>query len=542
MTVKTKLKKITSLAVLIVTCLAVLVGCEYQPILGEYRFLQPDKTIAKPEQAQINWIIQNMGELDKADDGYANATKPSPQDLSYVDEDYIIGPRDQIRITVMDLHMETQEAEFYRQVSDSGYIALPQLDDRIKASGLDSVQLVEKIKEAYSETRLVDPDVSVSVIVRRKQSFSILGAVARPGTYEVPRKDMRLLDALAMVGGVYDPKIETIYVIRQVLPKGEAPAKPPNTASQPAHVIRKGPAVVASRSQRPQSIRPELLFQMSETATTASPTTAPAATTQATEPAAAAPAVEEADKTQPQPRWVFRNGEWVKIVAEKKTPETVNAKPDTSKKISGEDGLDSPPIPAPPVVPEASPKKDSVSEEDVNDPFQWAKIQKTDQVRVIAINLQKLEQGVITQNVVIRSNDIIQVPPSPQGEFYVMGEVLRPGVYSLTGRKVTVKMAMAAAGNLGPMAWPANSILIRRIGKNQEQTFPINLEKIMRGTDADMYLKENDIIAVGTHWSTSFLAVLRNAFRMTYGFGFIYDRNFSDPMFVSPNSKRFKAW
>jgi len=155
--------------------------------------------------------------------------------------------------------------------------------------------------------------------------------------------------------------------------------------------------------------------------------------------------------------------------------------------------------------------------------------------------LFRSQRGDWKQNIVIRKNDVIRIPPMPTGEFYVMGEVQRPGVYSLTGRKITLKMAVAAAGNLGPLAWPKNSILIRRIGRNQEQTFPINLESIFTGQDPDVYLKPNDVIAVGTHWKSSFLAVLRNAFRMTYGFGFIYDRNFSDPLLVTPNSKRFRA-
>ena len=38
--------------------------------------------------------------------------------------------------------------------------------------------------------------------------------------------------------------------------------------------------------------------------------------------------------------------------------------------------------------------------------------------------------------------------------------------------------------------------------------------------------------------------MLRNAFRMTYGFGFIYDRNFSDPILpgYTPKSNRFTRW
>ena len=123
-----------------------------------------------------------------------------------------------------------------------------------------------------------------------------------------------------------------------------------------------------------------------------------------------------------------------------------------------------------------------------------------------------------------------------------MGEVMRPGVYSLAGRKVTIKMAMAAAGNLGPLAWPENAVLIRRVGKAEEQMHPLNIEKILRGQEEDFFLKPNDVIAVGTDARATFLAVLRNAFRMTYGFGFIYDRNFAVPAFRGLDGNRFSRW
>jgi protein involved in polysaccharide export with SLBB domain len=122
-----------------------------------------------------------------------------------------------------------------------------------------------------------------------------------------------------------------------------------------------------------------------------------------------------------------------------------------------------------------------------------------------------------------------------------MGNVQRPGVYSLTGRKVTLKMAMAAAGNFDALAYPENSILIRRVGENQEQIMAINLEAIMQGRQPDVFLKANDVLAVGTSITAPFMAVVRNAFRLTYGFGFIYDRNFSDTLIPGtlPNSDRF---
>lgn len=523
---RTRLVVKTGSMVLVAIWLGLSSGCDYQPVVGEYRFLQPDKPVAKPDQAQVNWIIQDMGELDKSDEMYPNATKPGPQDWVYADEDYVIAPMDDLNVSIMDLYADGMETTLPRKVSDSGYVDLPQLEKRILATGLTSQQLKEEIKKAYSRDILRDPQVSVAVVVRRQQTFSILGAVGRPGAYPFPRKDMRMLDVLAMAGGVYQQDIETIYVIRQVPAMRRSQAGPLPPASQPvgkaaprSSSVVVGPShrFLANTSSRLQPAKGSL-YQLSETATT--PKLAPA-------PAPAPTVVGESAY-----RWVYRDGEWVKVAVEstparKPTPETQPTKAAGGTEIPS----------AKPIAPVRA-----TNGKDAEDPFGWAKMEKADMVRIIAINLNKLRQGNYKQNVVIRANDIIHVPALPVGEFYIMGEVFRPGVYSLTGRKVTIKMALAAAGNLGPMAWPSNSVLIRRIGKNQEQTIPINVEKIMQGEAPDLFLKKNDIIAVGTHWSSSFLAVLRNAFRMTYGFGFVYDRNFSDPMEATPSSRRFGAW
>ena len=86
----------------------------------------------------------------------------------------------------------------------------------------------------------------------------------------------------------------------------------------------------------------------------------------------------------------------------------------------------------------------------------------------------------------------------------------------------------------GPLGWPNNSVLIRRIGNDQELRVPLLLDDIFAGREPDIFLKPNDEILVGSHIAAPFLAVWRNAFRMTYGFGFIYDRNYSEYEFEIP--------
>jgi protein involved in polysaccharide export with SLBB domain len=93
---------------------------------------------------------------------------------------------------------------------------------------------------------------------------------------------------------------------------------------------------------------------------------------------------------------------------------------------------------------------------------------------------------------------------------------------------MTLKMAIAAAGGLGPLAWPKRCEVIRRIGENKEEIVMVDLDKISNGEQPDFFIKPNDLINVGSHATARWRAVLRNAFRATYGFGFVYDRNFGD--------------
>jgi hypothetical protein len=46
--------------------------------------------------------------------------------------------------------------------------------------------------------------------------------------------------------------------------------------------------------------------------------------------------------------------------------------------------------------------------------------------------------------------------------------------------------------------------------------------------DPDIKLRAGDVVNVGTHPLSPFMVTVANGFRTTYGFGFVYDRNFAD--------------
>ena len=202
--------------------------------------------------------------------------------------------------------------------------------------------------------------------------------------------------------------------------------------------------------------------------------------------------------------WIFQDGRW--------TPVRIGYSP-AAKKDSKE----------------KSKKPVGLLEERMPDTFDWDQIGTGGkQTRLIKISTDKLLGGDPRYNVIIRPGDNIHVPVDIIGEFYIMGNVNGSGPVGLTGRPMTFKMAIAAAGGLGPLAWPKRCEVTRRIGKKKEETVMVDLEKIFRGEQPDFFIKPDDLINIGTHPTARWRAVLRNAFRATYGFGFLYDRNFAD--------------
>jgi len=148
--------------------------------------------------------------------------------------------------------------------------------------------------------------------------------------------------------------------------------------------------------------------------------------------------------------------------------------------------------------------------------------------RIIRIDIRSALQLDPTQNPVMRNGDVVNFPEPAAGEWYINGEVVRRGVYSLTGRKITLLQAIAAAGGLTEVAIPKRGEVVRRVGENEEEIIYFDLAKIAKGESPDFFLQPDDYINIGTDQGAIWMAVLRNAFRATYGFGLVYDQNFAD--------------
>jgi polysaccharide export outer membrane protein len=95
--------------------------------------------------------------------------------------------------------------------------------------------------------------------------------------------------------------------------------------------------------------------------------------------------------------------------------------------------------------------------------------------------------------------DTIIVPKAPL--VYIMGDVARPGGYSVTTNdsRLTVLQAIAMAGSVNKTSVSSRVRLIRRTKQGQEE-LPIQLAAIQEGRKPDVALEPDDVIYVPFSW------------------------------------------
>lgn len=436
-------------------------------------------------------ILSRLTDIEEPGDRFPNAEPPTAADLIPFDGDYSLTTGDLIAVTITDLVAQGVESLKQVRVTDTGNISLPYIN-QIRVAGLTEAQAEEAISRAYRDAQIIqNAQVSVVTIEARGRTYVIAGATGRSGTFPIYRNDLRLMEAMANAAD-FDVTRGTrgykeLFIIRRKDPNASATPAPSDTAEPPADVLR-------PRSQRPlgdDELRRATYLQ-AQPAEAAAPTTAPS--------------------DSGEGRYIIIDGKPVLVggqpAATEPAPEVVPALP-----------LMPPEVTETPPVTEAAP---------VTGPFEFNAPQEPTDYRVIRIPLDRLLLGELKYNIVVRPGDMIWVPSPFEGVYYMGGHVQRVGVYGLgNGNDVSLLDAVIAAGGLDQVAVPWRTQIIRRV--YDKQIFAtVDLTKIGNGEEPDIYLKKDDKIIVGTQFWAPFLAAFRNGFRFTYGFGFLYDRNFYD--------------
>ena len=475
----------------------------------------------------VNVILDTLGVADEPSPTYEAAEEPRPEDLIKYEQDYVLGPGDIIRVSIFEMYQVGTAYVNQYIITETGRISIPDVGI-VSAEGLTEAKLEQEIADILSPNVIKNPSVTVTVLQSQSRFFSIVGqGIAQSARYEIPRSPIRLTDAIAYAGGIGDFNVSYAYVSRDVRqqdalsPTGqdliEMDAVEPDQKSLEEEMLEIiTPSV--HRKQRGILITSAEMVTRKELEALAAPEgiDAPNGEVDA-EPLNIEELLPAQQKTK-RIEWVFEDGKWKPIEVAGQPEESFALEPEVLQ-----------PRPIKPLPRQTA--------EDIPSDFGLADLGRTESVtRVIKIPVDRLLAGDPRYNIIIRPGDRITVPRDVVGEFWVAGNVNGPNAYSITGRPITLKQAIATAGGLNQIAAPKKVEVVRRIGKNkaglmQEEIVMVDLDKIAKGLQPDFFIKPYDYINVGTSGTSRWLAQLRNAFRATYGFGFIYDRNFASTDF-----------
>jgi polysaccharide biosynthesis/export protein len=147
--------------------------------------------------------------------GFANAGDSL---AGKADASYQIGPEDRVDVRVF----QADALSGVFQVNGDGTISVPLLGP-VKAAGYTSSGLEESLEARLKQKYMKDPHVTVQITEMHSHAVSVLGAVNKPGVYQIAG-DKTLLEVLAMAEGVKDGAEDVLVMRRGDTAEGAASA------------------------------------------------------------------------------------------------------------------------------------------------------------------------------------------------------------------------------------------------------------------------------------------------------------------------------
>ena len=507
-----------------------LTGCDYDS------WMDPSRTGYFEHTPTSIPILRKIDVIEVEEDAFATEIgPPRPEDLVGGAPDYVFASGDVVEVQINDLFQADKPEQFRRSVDQSGKIVLP-IIGAIEVSGKTQTQLIDYITEKLRPT-IRDPRVSVTVLEGRAFTFVVSGEVRNTGVYALTRPDFDVVQAVGLAGGASQgvKRIRIVRLVEDDLPMdADAPGQAPAATAPPSASSGAGaPQAPANPAPDAPSVD-DLLKQIAPPAEGApapspgalrTPAIAPIDVDQLAAPTVAEPGgVEQGSEVRApattvpgESKYVFdtQKQEWV---------------------LSGPAAQDSTSRLTPPNSPEGAltgPAAAAAEARRLVRPEDY-RLPTGRKVRVILVDWVALLKGDLSQAVVIRPGDKI-FAELDLGVVYIDGEIARPGVYNLPPvGELTLSRLVAAAGGLGQIAIPQRVDLVRKVAADREAVLRVNLAAIRNKAEPDILMRADDHVIIGTNFFATPLAVIRNGFRMTYGFGFLLDRNFGNDVFGAP--------
>jgi len=138
----------------------------------------------------------------------ALAALGAAQDVSM---EYRIGPKDLLEVTAMGVQEINKLAV---RVSEDGRINLPLIGE-VEVNNLTKSEVEKKLVGLLSEKYVINPQVSIFIVEYKSKRVSILGAVEKPGPYELLGRQT-IMSIISQAGGMTRDAGNDIIVIRQL--------------------------------------------------------------------------------------------------------------------------------------------------------------------------------------------------------------------------------------------------------------------------------------------------------------------------------------
>lgn len=133
---------------------------------------------------------------------------PSFQSPALAQDDYILGPEDEISVAVWDHPDLTKKM----RVNLDGNISFPLIGE-VQVAGLTAMQVEKKIKGLLDKDYVINPQVGVTIETYKSSKVAIMGEVKVPGSYPLTRR-MTVVEALSLAGGLLAEADHEIMIVR----------------------------------------------------------------------------------------------------------------------------------------------------------------------------------------------------------------------------------------------------------------------------------------------------------------------------------------
>jgi polysaccharide biosynthesis/export protein len=150
-------------------------------------------------------------------------TKPSEQAATSADERYRIGPGDLLEVRVFNRPQLSRDAV---RVDARGLIRMPLIEEEIQAACHTEGEVAQAIRKHYLKYQR-NPQVDVFVKEFNSQLVAVIGAVEKPGRFQLQRR-IRLLELISLAGGPTDKAGKRIQIAhgsaRSICAQPDSPA------------------------------------------------------------------------------------------------------------------------------------------------------------------------------------------------------------------------------------------------------------------------------------------------------------------------------